>query len=556
MSVTVVKTSPYDGQKPGTSGLRKKVTVFQQPNYTENFVTALLLAIPEGAAGATLVIGGDGRYYNPEAVQIIAKIGLAYDVKKLIIGQNGILSTPAASHVIRKRKATGGILLTASHNPGGPTEDFGIKYNLSNGAPAPEKVTNKIYEYTKSIQEYKISDIPDVDISTIGTNNYGGLEVEIIDSVSDYVLYLKEIFDFPLIKTFFRTNHKFRVLFDALNGVTGPYGVAIFQNELGLPASSTQNCVPLPDFGGSHPDPNLTYAHSLVSAVDKDGIQFGAASDGDGDRNMIYGANSFVSPGDSLAIIAHHAQLIPYFQKQGVYGLARSMPTSGAVDLVAKKKGLNCYEVPTGWKFFCNLFDSNKLSICGEESFGTGSNHIREKDGLWAVVAWLNIIAGVAKVLPAGEEPSIAKIQQEFWKEYGRTFFTRYDYENVDSDGAKKVVDGLTAKIEDSSFVGSEISGRKVTDAGDFSYTDPIDHSVSKNQGLYVKFDDGSRIVVRLSGTGSSGATIRLYLEKHTSDESKYALDAQEYLKDNVKLAVDLLKLQENVGRENPDVIT
>jgi phosphoglucomutase len=556
MKVSTVQTKPYDGQKPGTSGLRKKVVVFQQQNYSENFVAALLQAIPEGAEGSFLVIGGDGRFWNPEVLQIIAKIGVAYGVKKILVGQNGILSTPAASHVIRKRKATGGILLTASHNAGGPKEDFGIKYNLANGAPAPEKVTNKIYEIASSIKEYKIADIPDIDLATIGTKTYGDLEVEVIDSVADYVDYMKDIFDFPLIKSFFQSNSKFRVLFDGLHGVTGPYGVRIFQDELGLPASSTQNCKPLPDFGGGHPDPNLTYAHSLVAAVDKDSIQFGAASDGDGDRNMIYGANAFVSPGDSLAIIAHHADKIPYFKKQGVFGLARSMPTSGAVDLVAKKKGLDCYEVPTGWKFFCNLFDSDKLSICGEESFGTGSNHIREKDGVWAVVAWLNIIAAVAKELPSGEEPSISNIQKEFWKEYGRTFFTRYDFENVDSDGAKKLVDGFEAKINSGSFVGSDVAGRKVTDAGNFSYTDPVDGSVAKNQGLYAKFDDGSRIVVRLSGTGSSGATIRLYVEKHTSDPSKYSLDAQDYLKDNINLAVKLLDFKGFVGKEEPDVKT
>lgn len=338
---------------------------------------------------------------------------------------------------------------------------------------------------------------------------------------------LKDIFDFDGIRAFLKANPNFKVLFDGLSGVTGPYGIRIFQEELGLPESSTQNCVPSPDFNGGHPDPNLTYAHTLVERVDKEGIQFGAASDGDGDRNMIYGAGAFVSPGDSVAIIAHHAKLIPYFQKQGVYGLARSMPTSGALDLVAKKQGLECYEVPTGWKFFCALFDSDKLSICGEESFGTGSNHIREKDGLWAVVAWLNVIAGVSKSLPAGEEPSIKSIQNEFWKEYGRTFFTRYDYENVDSDGAKKLVDGLRKKVEDKSFVGSELSvgsGKvKVVEADDFSYTD-LDGSVSKNQGLYVKYSDGSRIVVRLSGTGSQGATIRLYIEKH-SDVSCPAKD-------------------------------
>ncbi|KAI4254156.1 MAG: hypothetical protein LQ352_003263 [Teloschistes flavicans] len=559
MSVQTVSLKPFTDQKPGTSGLRKKVKVFQQPHYSESFVTSILLSIPEGVEGSFLVIGGDGRFYNPEVVQLIAKIGAAYGVKKLLIGQNGILSTPAASHVIRKQGATGGILLTASHNPGGPNEDFGIKYNLANGAPAPESVTNKIFAASKSLTEYKISEIEDIDMSTIGTKTYGSLEVEIIDSTADYVQYLKEIFDFPLIKEFLSTHKDFKVLFDALNGVTGPYGVAIFEKELGLPSSTTQNCVPSPDFGGGHPDPNLVYAHSLVSAVDKDGIQFGAASDGDGDRNMIYGANAFVSPGDSLAIIAHHAKLIPYFKKQGVYGLARSMPTSGAVDLVAQKQGLQAYEVPTGWKFFCALMDTQKMSICGEESFGTGSNHIREKDGLWAVVAWLNIIAGVAKDRTPNdnETPSIASIQQDFWKIYGRTFFTRYDYEGVSSDGAEKVIALLTSLIttQKSTFINSTIHGRKVLEADDFSYTD-LDGSVSKNQGIFVKFDDGSRIVVRLSGTGSSGATIRLYVERHESEESKFGLDAQEYLKGNIEMAVELLKLKEFTGREEPTVKT
>ncbi|CAF9942223.1 Phosphoglucomutase-2 [Imshaugia aleurites] len=556
MSIQTVSLKPFSDQKPGTSGLRKKVTVFQQPHYSEAFVTSILLSIPEGAEGSFLVIGGDGRFYNPEVVQLIAKIGAAYGVKKILIGQDGILSTPAASHVIRKRKATGGILLTASHNPGGPKADFGIKYNLANGAPAPESVTNKIFATSKSLTEYKIADIPTVDISKIGSKTYGPLEVEIIDSTADYVEMLKDIFDFPLIKSFLESHKDFKTLFDALNGVTGPYGVAIFEKELGLPSSSTQNCIPSPDFGGGHPDPNLVYAHSLVEAVDKNNIQFGAASDGDGDRNMIYGANAFVSPGDSLAIIAHYAKLIPYFKEQGVYGLARSMPTSAAIDLVAKKQGLENYEVPTGWKFFCNLFDTKKMSICGEESFGTGSNHIREKDGLWAVVAWLNIIAGVAKEKP-GETPSIASIQHEFWGIYGRTFFTRYDYEGVDSDGANKVVANLTELIttKKSEFIGSTVQGRKVLEADDFSYTD-LDGSVSKNQGIFVKFDDGSRIVVRLSGTGSSGATIRLYVERHESDSSKFKLDAQDYLKDNIQLAVNLLKLKEYVHREEPDVKT
>jgi len=551
--IKTVEFQPFQDQKPGTSGLRKKVTVFQQPNYSEAFVTSILLSIPEGAEGAFLVIGGDGRYWNPEVIQYIAKISAAYGVKKLLIGQNGILSTPAASHVIRLRKATGGILLTASHNPGGPKNDFGIKYNLSNGGPAPESVTNKIYETSKTLTSYKIASIPDVNISTVGTKTYGPLEVEVIDSTKDYVDFLKEIFDFDLIKKFFTSHPDFKVLFDGLSGVTGPYGKAIFEKELGL-SGATQNCEPSPDFNGGHPDPNLTYAHSLVEVVDKNNIPFGAASDGDGDRNMIYGANAFVSPGDSLAIIAHHAHRIPYFKKNGVNGLARSMPTSGAVDLVGKKQGLETYEVPTGWKFFCALFDAKKLSICGEESFGTGSDHIREKDGLWAIVAWLNIIASIGVENP-DVTPSIKEIQKEFWKEYGRTFFTRYDYENVDSDGANKVVGELNKLVSDSNFVGSKIGDRTVTDAGNFSYTD-LDGSVASNQGLYARFSTGSRIVVRLSGTGSSGATIRLYIEQHSDDPSTYDLDAQDFLKAEVKFATELLKFKEHVGRDEPDVKT
>lgn len=436
----------------------------------------------------------------------------------------------------------------------GPDEDFGIKYNLSNGAPAPESVTNKIFETSKSLHSYKVVDIPDVDLSAIGKKSYGPIEVEIIDSVKFYVDMLKDIFDFDLIKSFLRQNPDFKILFDGLSGVTGPYGIDIFEKELGV-KGSTQNCVPKPDFGGHHPDPNLVYAQSLVQAVDRNGIHFGAASDGDGDRNMIYGSKTFVSPGDSLAIIAHHANLIPYFKKQGVYGLARSMPTSGAVDLVAKKKGLQSYEVPTGWKFFCGLFDSNKMNICGEESFGTGSNHVREKDGLWAVVAWLNIIAGVGQ--QTGTTPSIRSIQMEFWKAYGRTFFTRFDYEGCETEGANKVTENMKDLIttRKSEFVDSTISGRKVVEADDFSYTD-LDGSVSKNQGIFVKFNDGSRIVVRLSGTGSSGATIRLYIEKHTLDESTYGLDAQDYLKSSIAIATQLLELKKYIGRDEPDVKT
>lgn len=423
---------------------------------------------------------------------------------------------------------------------------------------------------------YKIANLPDVDITTIGTRSYGSLEVEIIDTTADYVAMLKDIFDFDVIKKFFADNQDYKVLFDGLHGVTGPYGKAVFEGELGL-KNSTQNCIPSPDFNGGHPDPNLTYAKGLVDAVDGANIPFGAASDGDGDRNMIYGAGAFVSPGDSLAIIAHHAHLIPYFKKNGVYGLARSMPTSGAVDLVAKKQGLQCYEVPTGWKFFCALFDADKLSICGEESFGTGSNHIREKDGLWAVVAWLNIIAGLGE--KTSTAPSIKQIQLDFWEAYGRTFFTRYDYEDVDSEGANKVVGVLRDLVADPNFVGSKVGGkcknsvvplyscrpnrrlilnatdRTVTEAGDFSYTD-LDGSVASNQGLFVRFSSGTRIVVRLSGTGSSGATIRLYIEQYSIEPATYVMDAQDFLKPEIKMATELLKFKEHIGRDEPDVKT
>lgn len=552
---TTVSTTPIEGQKPGTSGLRKKVAVFQQPHYTENFIQAIMTSIPEGSTDATLVIGGDGRYYNDKVIQIIAKIAAANGVKKLIIGQDGLLSTPAASHVIRKHKATGGIILTASHNPGGPDNDYGVKYNLANGGPAPESVTNKIYEASKAITEYKIDNsVGPVDISKLGTETYGGLVVEVIDAVKDYIELLKEIFDFDLIREFFKNNPDFKVQFDGMNGVTGPYGKAIFLKELGLSEDSVQNATPKPDFGGLHPDPNLTYAHDLVEKVDRENIPFGAASDGDGDRNMIYGAKAFVSPGDSVAIIAHHADKIPYFKKNGVNGLARSMPTSGAIDRVAAKKGLNSYEVPTGWKFFVALFDSKKLSICGEESFGTGSDHIREKDGVWAIVAWLNVIAGVNKEDPS--KRSIADIQQDFWKTYGRTFFSRYDYEGVDSEGAEKVIDNLSDKVNDPKFVGSNIGDDLVvSECGNFSYTD-LDGSVSSKQGLYVKFSNGTRIVVRLSGTGSAGATIRLYTERYEADPKYFNKDAQDYLKSTIDIATSFLKLKELVNRDQPDVRT
>ncbi|CUM52379.1 uncharacterized protein AC631_03312 [Debaryomyces fabryi] len=556
-SIQTIPTKPFQDQKPGTSGLRKKVQVFQQPNYTENFIQAILDAIPEGKKESTLVVGGDGRYYNDTVIQLIIKIAAANGVKKLIVGQNGILSTPATSHVIRIRKATGGIILTASHNPGGPNNDLGIKYNLANGGPAPESVTNKIFEISKDLDDYKIIALPEFDLSKIGSLQTGPIEVEVIDSTKDYVEMLKDTFDFAAIKKFLADateKQDFKLLFDAMNGVTAPYGQQIFVEELGLPSSSVQNCKSLPDFGGLHPDPNLTYAKGLVDRVDKENIAFGAASDGDGDRNMIYGAGTFVSPGDSVAIIAEYADAIPYFVRNGVHGLARSMPTSGALDLVAKDKGLNIYEVPTGWKFFCNLFDAKKLSICGEESFGTGSDHIREKDGLWAIIAWLNVLADFDKKNP-DKKTSVEIVQNSFWEKYGRTFFTRYDFENVSSKGANKIIELLTSIVENSPKGSKLADGYVVAEGDNFSYTD-LDGSVSSNQGLFIKFENGLRFIVRLSGTGSSGATVRLYLEKHSSDASTYQTKVDDYLSKDIRFVLDLLKFNEFLGRDEPDVRT
>ncbi|KAG5638146.1 hypothetical protein H0H81_001665 [Sphagnurus paluster] len=562
--VKEITTKPFDGQKPGTSGLRKRVKVFQQEHYTENFVQAIFDAIEPN--GATIVIGGDGRYFSPETVQTILKIASANGVAKFIVGKDSILSTPAASNIIRKYKAYGGILLTASHNPGGPDNDFGIKYNVSNGGPAPEKVTNAIYERTKTIRKYKIIEAPPVDLSEVGDFTYGPSRVSIIDSVADYQVLLESIFDFPLIKSFLDAHRSdYRVLFDGLNGVTGPYAKAIFVSALGLPESSIQNCVPLPDFGGGHPDPNLTYAHTLVDAVEKNGIEFGAASDGDGDRNMIYGKGAFVNPSDSLAIIANWAHVIPYFQRQGgVKGLARSMPTSKAVDLVAQKKGIEYFEVPTGWKFFGNLMDAGRLSICGEESFGTGSDHIREKDGLWAVVAWLNIIAAANAKSPK-KLVGINDILQAHYEEYGRSFFSRYDYEEVPSEGANALVAHIATALKTGSLTNtvhkSKTTSTQFTISGlyDFEYTDPIDKSVSSNQGQVITFSDGSRVVFRLSGTGSQGATVRMYVERYVAADAgpaELGRDAADGLKGLIEVALEITKLKQFLGREEPTVIT
>ncbi|KAG6336026.1 hypothetical protein ID866_3061 [Astraeus odoratus] len=561
--VKEIPTKTYDGQKPGTSGLRKRVKVFQQEHYTENFVQAIFDSIK--SEGATLVIGGDGRYFSPETVQTILKIGSANGVKKFIIGKDAILSTPAASNVIRKYKADGGILLTASHNPGGPNNDFGIKYNVSNGGPAPENVTNKIYEATKTIKSYKVIEADPVNLSKIGETTYGPSQVQVIDSVKDYVELLQEIFDFPLIKDFLHNNaHSFRVLFDGLHGVTGPYARAILVEQLGLPEAAIQNCVPLPDFGGGHPDPNLTYADSLVKVVEKNNIQFGAASDGDGDRNMIYGKGAFVTPSDSVAIIADSAEVIPYFKKGGIKGLARSMPTSKAIDLVAKKKGVEYFEVPTGWKFFGNLMDAGRLSICGEESFGTGSDHIREKDGLWAIIAWLNILAAANKESP-NKLIGIKELLNKHYSTYGRSFFSRYDYEEVSSEGANKLVALLNDAIKTSSLANtthhSESTGQdyKISSVTSFSYKDPIDSSVSANQGQIILFDDGSRVVFRLSGTGSAGATVRMYVERYVAPEAgerELSRDTAEGLKGLIEVALKITRLKEFLERDEPTVIT
>ncbi|GJN92974.1 hypothetical protein Rhopal_006019-T1 [Rhodotorula paludigena] len=555
--VKTVPTKAFQDQRPGTSGLRKRVPVFQQEHYTENFIQSILSSIPGGPKDTTLVVGGDGRYYSNEVVQKIIQLSAGNGVKKLVIARDIIFSTPAISHEIRSRKATGGILLTASHNPGGPKADFGIKYNMDNGGPAPEAVTEAIFAHSKELTEYKLVDLPEVDLSQLGERQVGPISIEVIDAVKPYVAFLKTLFDFDAIKAYVH-QPDVSVLFDGLSGVTGPYARDIFINELGLDESSIQGCEPSPDFNGGHPDPNLTYAHDLVKAVEEKQITFGAASDGDGDRNMIYGAGAFVTPSDSVAIIADWAESIPYFAKGGVKGLARSMPTSTALDRVAKAKGIEHFEVPTGWKFFGNLMDAGRLSICGEESFGTGSDHVREKDGLWAIVAWLNILAAADKKGIKG----IKGVLQDHYSKYGRTFFSRYDYEEVDSDAANKVIKELSDLFASSDFVGSSPTATssstsfKVAEVGNFAYTDPIDHSVSKNQGHYVTFSDGSRFVVRLSGTGSQGATIRLYVEKYSQDSSEYGRDTQEGLKPLIEVALKLSKLVEQTGRKEPTVIT
>ncbi|BBJ00561.1 alpha-D-glucose phosphate-specific phosphoglucomutase [Ferrigenium kumadai] len=543
MQIRKVATTPYADQKPGTSGLRKRVPAFKQLHYLENFVQSIFdtIAAPQGS---TLVLGGDGRYYNREAIQVILKMAAANGFGRVMVGKGGILSTPAASCVIRKYQTYGGIILSASHNPGGPDGDFGIKYNTANGGPAPEKITEAIFAASKQISQYCIADAPDVALDACGDSKLGDMTVSVIDPVVDYAELMESLFDFKAIRALLSSG--FRIKFDAMHAVTGPYAKEILVNRLGASADSVMNAVPLPDFGNGHPDPNLTYAHELVEIVyGKDAPDFGAASDGDGDRNMILGNGFFVTPSDSLAVIAANAKLAPGY-KQGLAGIARSMPTSAAADRVAQALGIPCYETPTGWKFFGNLMDAGKVTLCGEESFGTGSNHVREKDGLWAVLFWLNILA-------ARKQP-VESIVREHWAKYGRNFYSRHDYESLPTEAANSVMNLLKEGFAD--LPGKTLGPYIVKTCDDFSYTDPVDGSVSAGQGIRILFEDGSRIVFRLSGTGTEGATLRLYLESYEPDVSKHHLDAQEALSTLIGIALDVSELRACTGRDKPTVIT
>ncbi|WP_193199037.1 alpha-D-glucose phosphate-specific phosphoglucomutase [Nostoc sp. MG11] len=539
-----ISTTPFLDQKPGTSGLRKAVTVFQQPHYLENFIQSIFDSL-EDLRFQTLVLGGDGRYYNRQAIQIILKMAAANGVGRIKVGQGGILSTPATSCIIRKYQALGGIVLSASHNPGGPDGDFGVKYNISNGGPAPEKVTEAIYARSKVIDRYQILEAPDVDLETLGESRMGDMVIEVIDSVEDYEKLMESLFDFDRIRQLL-TSGNFRMCMDTLHAVAGPYAHAIFEQRLGAPAGTVRSGIPLEDFGGGHPDPNLVYAHELVDILyGENAPDFGAASDGDGDRNMILGRKFFVTPSDSLAVLAANAKLVPGYSS-GLAGVARSMPTSEAVDRVAAQIGIECYETPTGWKFFGNLLDAGKATLCGEESFGTGSNHVREKDGLWAVLFWLNILAV--------RQQSVEQIVREHWKTYGRNYYSRHDYEGVDTEQANTLMENLRSLVP--TLKGKQFGNYQVEYSDDFSYTDPIDGSISNKQGIRIGFTDGSRIVVRLSGTGTQGATLRIYLENYESDPAKHDLDTQQALASLITLADQIGQIRNSIGREQPTVIT
>ena len=544
MEIKTVSTTPFDDQRPGTSGLRKKVKVFQQPNYLENFVQSIFNAL-DGFQGQTLVVGGDGRFYNREAIQVIVKMAAANGFGKLMVGRGALLSTPAASCVIRKYDTFGGIILSASHNPGGPEADFGIKYNASNGGPAAENITEAIYRLSLDINQYRIADNKDIDLDSIGEQKVGDMLVEIIDPVSDYADMMQQLFDFDAMRSLLGSG-SFTMSFDAMNAITGPYAREILENRLGAPAGTVLRGEPLEDFGGAHPDPNLVHAKQLVEMMTGDDApDFGAASDGDGDRNMILGRDFYVTPSDSLAILAANARLVPGYEK-GLAGVARSMPTSQAVDRVAEALDIDCYETPTGWKFFGNLLDAGKITLCGEESFGTGSDHVREKDGLWAVLFWLNVLAV--------RKQSVADIVTDHWQKYGRDVYTRHDYEGVPAEGANELMVGLRDAI--GQLKGKHFGTYQVEHSDDFSYTDSVDNSISSHQGIRILFTNGARIVYRLSGTGTEGATLRVYIEQPEKDPEKLEADPQQLLSELIELSMSIARIEHFTGRKVPDVIT
>lgn len=543
MTITRIQTKPIDGQKPGTSGLRKKTTVFMQPHYLENFVQSIWTGIG-GVKGKTLVLGGDGRYFNDRAAQVVLRMAAASGATKVIIGQNALLSTPAASNLIRKRKADGGIILSASHNPGGPNGDFGIKYNAANGGPANEQTTDRIFAATKEITGYDIVEAQDVDLSVLGTTNLADMEIEVVDPVADYAEMMEGIFDFDALSDLFKSG--FRMRFDAMHAVTGPYAKAILEDRLGAPEGTVVNGTPSPDFGNGHPDPNPIWAKTLMDEMmGPDAPDFGAASDGDGDRNMIVGRHCYVTPSDSLAVLAANATCIPAYAK-GLAGVARSMPTSRAVDRVAEALNIGCYETPTGWKFFGNLLDDGRVTLCGEESAGTGSDHVREKDGLWAVLYWLNILAK--------RKTSVADLMKDHWATYGRNYYSRHDYEAVDSGAANDLVASIRERLE--TLPGTTIAGETIETADEFAYDDPVDGSRSEGQGLRLTTASGGRIVMRLSGTGTEGATLRVYLEQVETDPAKMGQDPQKALASIIDVAQSVGEIVKRTGREKPDVIT
>ena len=539
----VIETTPFDDQKPGTSGLRKKVTRFQEPHYLENFVQSVFDTV-DGLSGATLVVGGDGRFHNETAIQTILAMAAANGVRRCIVGEGGILSTPAVSHLIRHRGAAGGFILSASHNPGGPDGDFGIKFNGANGGPATEGVTARIHARSKEIDRYRKEDMEEVDLERGGLTRAGGMEVEIVDPVADYLDLMESLFDLDAIRDHIGSG--FRFVFDAMHAVTGPYARRIFGERLGVPAEAILNATPKPDFGGGHPDPNMVHAAHLFDLTSRDdGPDLAAASDGDGDRNLVIGRHRFVTPSDSLALLADNLHLCPGYTG-GLAGVARSMPTSAAADRVAEAKGIAMYETPTGWKFFGNLLDAGAITLCGEESAGTGSDHVREKDGLWAVLAWLNILAV--------RRESVDDIVRAHWARYGRNHYARHDFEEVDAEGAANLMERLRGRLAD--LAGTETAAGTIASADEFSYYDTVDESLTEGQGLRVLFQDGSRIVYRLSGTGTVGATLRVYIERYTPAEGDILLDTPDALADLIAVSREIASIERFTGRTEPDVVT